>query len=92
MEDFRDFLFGYYWEPNEHIPRGFALITAIFKKKSSPYIYIYTYRLYVKKYIFVAGGGAWFFFGDHWGPNEAIPTGFAHITFFHRNPPNNFIF
>ena len=45
------------------------------------------YRLYVKKYIFVAGGGGSFFFGDHWNPNEAIPTGFAHITVFHRKPP-----
>ena len=28
-----------------------------------------------------------FFFGDHWDPNEAIPTGFAHITVLHKTPP-----
>ena len=33
------------------------------------------------------GAGLRFFFGDHWDPNEAIPTGFAHITVFHRKPP-----
>ena len=45
------------------------------------------YCLYVKKYIFVPGGGASFFFGDHWDPNEAIPIGLALITVFHRKPP-----
>ena len=43
----------------------------------------------LKIYIFVPGGGAsCIFFGDHWDPNEAIPTGFAHITFFTENPLN----
>ena len=39
-EDFQDFFFGYYWDPNEHIPRGFAHITVSFKKKFFV-IYIY---------------------------------------------------
>ena len=81
-EDFRDFLFGYYWDPNEHIPIGFVLITVIFKKK-----FFVIYRLYVKKIYLYGEGGLRFFFGDHWNPNEAIPTGFAHITFFHRKSP-----
>ena len=38
------------------------------------------------KKIFVPGGGASFFFGNHWDPNEAIPTGFAHITVFTETP------
>ena len=28
-----------------------------------------------------------FFFGDHWDPNETIPTGFAQIADFKENPP-----
>ena len=40
----------------------------------------------LKKYI-CSGRGASFFFGDHWDPNEAIPTGFAHITFFSQKIP-----
>ena len=36
---------------------------------------------------FAPGGGASFFFGNHWDPNEAIPTGFAHITGFSQKNP-----
>ena len=36
--------------------------------------------------------GVNFFFGDHWDPNEPIPTGFALITVFHRNPPKKCIY
>ena len=46
----------------------------------------------LKKIYLYREGGLRFFFGDHWEPNEAIPTGFAHITFFHRKIPlNNYI-
>ena len=41
----------------------------------------------LKKIYLQRGAGLRFFFGDHWDPNEAIPTGFAHITVFHRKPP-----
>ena len=30
--------------------------------------------------------GVRFFFGNHWDPNEAIPTGFAHITVLTETP------
>ena len=33
LEDFRDFLFGCYWDPNKHIPTGFALMVIISQKK-----------------------------------------------------------
>ena len=40
----------------------------------------------VKRKIFVAGGGC-FFFGDHWDPNETIQTGFALIPDLFRKIP-----
>ena len=40
------------------------------------------------KNIYLYREGGLNFFGDHWDPNEAIPTGFAHITFFTENPLN----
>ena len=46
----------------------------------------------VKRKIFVAGGGGSFFFGDHWDPNEPIPTGFALNTDFFRIPPLIYIY
>ena len=36
--------------------------------------------------------GGSFFFGDHWDPNEPIPTGFALIPDFHRKPPLIFMY
>ena len=41
----------------------------------------------LKNIYFYREGGLRFFFGDHWDPNEAIPTGFAHITFFSQKIP-----
>ena len=39
-EDFQDFLFGYHWDPNEHIPRVFGLLTIFYKKIPNISIYI----------------------------------------------------
>ena len=55
-------------------------------------IYRYIFLLYVKIKIFVAGGGLNFFFGDHWDPNETIPTGFALISVFTEKNPLIYIY
>ena len=65
MEDFRDFLFGYHWDPNEHIPRGFGLLTIFYKK--IPHIYTYMMKN-LKRKIFVAGGYLRFFIWLLLGP------------------------
>ena len=41
----------------------------------------------LKKIYLHREGGLRFFFGNHWDPNEAIPTGFAHITGFSQKNP-----
>ena len=63
------------------------LLLQQFSKKKFFAIYIYTYRLYVKKYIFVAGGGASFFFWWSLGPQWSYSNRFCSYYFFSQKIP-----
>ena len=83
---FSRFFFWLLLGPQWTHSKRFCSYYSKFQKKILRHIYIHI--VYMLKKIYLHREGVLhFFFGDHWDPNEAIPTGFAHITVLHKNPP-----
>ena len=70
------FFFGDYWDSNETIPTGFALIADFTENPPINFFYL------EKKTGLKRGEDLGVLYGGYWDPNEHILTGFALILIF----------